>query len=485
MRINHNISALNTRRHLVENTRAQSKNLERLSSGLKINRGADGPAQLIISERLRSQQASLKQAIDNNEAGVTMLQTAEAALNEANRALIHIRELTVHAANEAVNDEFMLQADQQEIDHALAQINRFAGTAHYGKKALLDGSLGANGVTTGANLEFIEATEKTDTSPVGGYDVIIKRAAGRAEVFGTKALTKNMIDAGEQITLMEGGKTLNFVTEAGDSVETTLNKLDKAIRESGLDLELIKPEGSAMTPDDPEFLNLRHKKYGSEYVFEVASTSSGLLSAKADIYDTIDNGEDIAGAIGGEEAFGRGQVLTGAGPTKVSGMKLRYSSEEIPAGGFAGTVTFAQGSQHFQIGPNADHNVQFSMRAISTRRLGQGVDNDSGYHSLHDIDVTTAKGAEDAMRMVDRAIEEISTFRGDMGAFQKNTLESNLEFLRQAHQEISNAESVIRDADMAEEMSQFTRNQIMVSSSTAMLAQANQTPMSVMTLLQS
>jgi len=117
MRINHNISALNTRRHLVENTRAQSKNLERLSSGLKINRGADGPAQLIISERLRSQQASLKQAIDNNEAGVTMLQTAEAALNEANRALIHIRELTVHAANEAVNDEFMLQADQQEIDH--------------------------------------------------------------------------------------------------------------------------------------------------------------------------------------------------------------------------------------------------------------------------------------------------------------------------------------------------------------------------------
>ena len=117
MRINHNISALNTRRHLVTNTQAQAKNLERLSSGLKINRGADGPAQLIISERLRTQQASLKQAIDNNEAGVTVLQTAEGALSEASRSLIHIRELAVHAANEAVNDEFMLQADQQEIDH--------------------------------------------------------------------------------------------------------------------------------------------------------------------------------------------------------------------------------------------------------------------------------------------------------------------------------------------------------------------------------
>jgi flagellin len=159
MRINHNISALNTRRHLVTNTQAQAKNLERLSSGLKINRGADGPAQLIISERLRTQQASLKQAIDNNEAGVTVLQTAEGALSEANRSLIHIRELAVHAANEAVNDEFMLQADQQEIDHVLAQVDRIARTANYGKKALLDGSMGANGVTTGANLEFISATE--------------------------------------------------------------------------------------------------------------------------------------------------------------------------------------------------------------------------------------------------------------------------------------------------------------------------------------
>ena len=105
------------------------------------------------------------------------------------------------------------------------------------------------------------------------------------------------------------------------------------------------------------------------------------------------------------------------------------------------------------------------------------------------FDVVTDAGwvaeAEDAMRVVDRAIVELTSFRGDMGAFQKNTLESSIQFLQQAHEEISNAESVIRDADMAEEMSTFTRNQILVNSSTAMLAQANQTPLSVMTLLQS
>ena len=97
MRIKHNISALNSRRHLMQNTRAQARNLERLSSGLRINRGADGPAQLIISERLRTQQVSLKQAIDNNEAGVTMLQTAEAALDEGGRLLARVVGPHVHA----------------------------------------------------------------------------------------------------------------------------------------------------------------------------------------------------------------------------------------------------------------------------------------------------------------------------------------------------------------------------------------------------
>ena len=98
--------------------------------------------------------------------------------------------------------------------------------------------------------------------------------------------------------------------------------------------------------------------------------------------------------------------------------------------------------------------------------------------------MTDTQKALDSMKIVDRAIEEISSFRGDMGAFQKNNLESNLNYLRNAHENLTNAESVIRDADMAEEMTNFTRNQIMVQSNTAMLAQANQTPNAVLTLLQ-
>ena len=113
LRINHNIAAINSHRNLIKNTEVQNKNLERLSSGLKINRGADSPAGLIISERMRAQIGGLRQAIDNSETGITMLQTAEGALEEVNRTLINVRQLAISSANEAVNDEAMLAANQQ------------------------------------------------------------------------------------------------------------------------------------------------------------------------------------------------------------------------------------------------------------------------------------------------------------------------------------------------------------------------------------
>ena len=139
LRINHNIAAINSHRNLIKNTEVQNKNLERLSSGLKINRGADSPAGLIISERMRAQIAGLKQAIDNSETGITMLQTAESALEEVNRTLINVRQLAISSANEAVNDQSMLDANQQELENSLQTIDRIARISNYGKRAILDG----------------------------------------------------------------------------------------------------------------------------------------------------------------------------------------------------------------------------------------------------------------------------------------------------------------------------------------------------------
>ena len=524
-RVNSNIPAINSHRNLLINNTEQAKVMERLSSGLKINRGADGPAALVISERLRSQTAGLEQAIDNSEAGISLVQTAEAALDEVSASLINARQLAVHAANEAVNDEFMLQANQQEIENILATVNRIAQSTQYGKKNLLDGSKGASGVVSGADLEFVDATQATKSSGATGYDVYIAQAACRAEVGGSVPLTNEIIDKGEQITIIEGSKTVNFHSIKGETVETNLNVLSAAIKEAGLDIDLIRPSEKGTDPNVPQNITLRHQQFGSDYTFKVSSSTEGLLSTKSNIYDTIENGLDVAGEINGEEATGSGQVLTGnTGNSNTEGLAIRYKGHSLPGdshssntvtesyleqtqvseihrgernrlpqmseaelaeciGALAGTVTVSQNSLVFQIGSNAEQTTSLALRNMRTSNLGAGVENLSGFQSLAEIDVTNAAKAQDTMSILDRALEEVSSTRAEIGAFQKNNLESNLNYLRIAHENVQSAKSIIRDADMAEEMTAFTRNQIMTESATAMLAQANLRGQSVLQLL--
>ncbi|MDP6210022.1 MAG: flagellin, partial [SAR324 cluster bacterium] len=148
-----------------------------------------------------------------------------------------------------------------------------------------------------------------------------------------------------------------------------------------------------------------------------------------------------------------------------------------------GTVTFSQNSLTFQIGPNGDSHSEISLRSMKTNDLGRGEKNSSNFKSLSEILVLNADQAQDAIRVIDQAIEEVTETRGKMGAFQKNNLESNLNYLRIAHENAISSESVIRDADMAEEMATFTRNQIMMEASTSMMAQANQNSMTVLKLI--
>ena len=490
MRINVNTSAVNTHRIMTNNSKSQDKNLERLASGHKINRGADGPAALQVSERLRSQTASLGQAIDNSENAVSVLQTAEAALDEVSRALVNARQLAVHAANEGANDEFMLQADELEFQNIVGQVNRIAANTQYGKNYLLDGSRAGNGVTTGASLEFVDATSDAVSSGLGGYDVTIKTTAKRAELTGTAQLTQATIDNGEQITISEGGRTVNFKTIKGANVEQNLNELDLAIKSAGLDLELVRPEAKGTDGNLPQNITLRHKQYGSEHEFQVASNTPGLLSAQADVPSLVQNGVNIAGEIAGEESTGRGQVLTGGpGAGVAEGIQVRYTSEALPVGGggpagaFAGTVTFKQNSMNFHVGANPNQQVGMSFRSMKAASLGSGVLNESQFANLQDVSLLDGPKAQDAMRVIDRAIEEVAITRGEMGAFQKNTLESNLNWLRIAHENVQSSESVLRDADMAQEMAEFTKNQILMDASTSMLAHANQKPMSVLKLI--
>ncbi len=484
LRINHNMSAVNSHRNVLKNNEAQAKTMEKLSSGLKINRAADSPAQLQISENLRAQAAGLNQAIDNSEMAVSLLQTAEGALEEVSRALVQARQLAVHAGNEGVNDPNMLLADQREFANILEQINRVASSTQYGHNYLLDGSRSGNGVTTGANLEFIDAGSEAHSSGAGGYSVTIKQAATRSNHTGTVALTQKVIDSGEQITISEGGRTVNFQTEKGKTVEQTLNDLETAIKDGGLKLDLIRPFPPMTASNTAQRISFRHKEFGSEHTFQVASNTAGLVSKVSNQNVVVSNGLDVIGEIGGEETYGKGQVLTGAeGAGSTEGIRVRYTGEKLPPGGKAGTLTFSQNSLTFQVGANANQFSEFSLRSMKTSDLGRGQINDSNFNSLSDVTMLSAEEAQDAIRVIDKAIEEVNSNRGEMGAFQKNNLESNLNYLRIAHENSVSSESVIRDADMAEEMAKFTRDQIMVEASTAMLAQANQNSLSVLKLL--
>jgi flagellin len=478
------MSAVNAHRNVVKNADAQAKTMEKLSSGLKINRAADSPAQLQISENLRAQSAGLNQAIDNSQMAVSLMQTAEGALDEVSSALIQARQLAVHAGNEGANDPNMLQADQSEINNILEQVNRIATSTQYGHNYLLDGSRAGNGVTTGDNLEFVDATTEAHSSSVGGYSVNINNAATRSNHTGSVALTQGIIDSGEQITVSEGGRTVNFLTEKGKTVEQTLNDLSTAISDAGLELDLIRPYPPMTDGNVPQAVSFRHKEFGSEHTFQVASNTAGLVSNVSNSNVVVKNGTDVAGEINGEVSFGKGQVLTGSdGSGTAEGIKVRYTGESIPLGGNAGTVTFSQNSLTFQIGANADQLSEISLRSIKTNDLGRGEKNSSNFKSLSEILVLNADQAQDAIRVIDQAIEEVSATRGKMGAFQKNNLESNLNYLRIAHENTVSSESVIRDADMAEEMATFTRNQIMMEASTSMMAQANQNSMTVLKLI--
>jgi flagellin len=175
LKVNSNIGSLITHRHLLKNSDDLSKSLEQLASGLRLNRAADGPANLVIAESMRAQNAGLKQAINNNEVAVSLVQTAEGALNEVANTLIAIRQRAVASANEGVNDEAMLAANQQEIENALSSIDIVAASTQFGRKKLLDGSGSSSATATGKGLEFVSVSGGAKKSGPEGYNVVIFR----------------------------------------------------------------------------------------------------------------------------------------------------------------------------------------------------------------------------------------------------------------------------------------------------------------------
>lgn len=465
--IQNNVSALNAQHNLGRSQNSLNTSIERLSSGFKVNRGADGPAALVISEKQRAQIAGLKAAIDNTDKAVAVVQTAEGALTEINSLLVKARSLSIDSANTGVNDADALAANQAEIDNVLDTINRIAANTQFGDSNLLDGSSGLQGTASDTDVTFLKAT--SDTS-AGSYAVAVTTVAERANATAGTAQTTNLA-AAETLTVNGVSISLN----AGLDQNAVVSRINEFTGQTGVVAAVV---GGAT--------QLRTESFGTAATIDVisdtaaAGTSSGFGTTLVQ-----DSGVNVAGTIGGNAATGSGAVLTGsAGASQGIMVSIAEDAANLTqtVTGAQGNITIADNSLIFQIGANQNQTVSISIDSVDSTGLGIGVAGNQ-FTNLNEISVTSASGAQDSIGIIDAAIDEISTLRGTLGAFQGNTLESTATNMRSTLENTVNAESVIRDTDFAEEISKFTNSQVLVQAGASVLSSANQSSQLILSLL--
>jgi flagellin len=489
LRINTNIAAVKTTRHLEDTDRKLADSLQRLASGFKINKGSDNPAGLVISEQMRGQIVGLSQAIENSELATAMVQTTEGALTETNNLLIRMRQLALQANNEGGSDRTTLIANQAEIDDALATINRIAQNTQFGNRKLLDGSASVTGEAVGGGLTFIEGSLRTQSSPVQGYPVQITQVASRAHMEGSTSLDEGNLP-GLQVTIFEGGRTVQVNAVRNDTPASFFGRLKRAAEDAGLALDLSLRDDT---------IAIRQRAYGSSHTFQASSSVSGVLSSDANTLEAAVPGQDVAGTINGEAAEGRGELLRGlTGNGNTDGLVVRYAGPLVKVGedtsgaaiydrrpqtGAVGTVNVANNALDFQIGPNPGQTASVALPNMSPSFLARDVENSSAFGNLGEIRVDTPRGAADSIKVIDASIDQLTLTRGRLGAFQRNGLESNIANLRITAENLMAAESAIRDTDVAQELVTYTKNRLLFDAGTAAVAQANQLPSKVITLI--
>jgi flagellin len=478
--ITHNIASLTAQDNLTNTNKALNQSLERLSSGLKINRGADGPAALVISELQRAQIVGLQTAIDNTSKAVNVVQTGEGALNEINALLDKVRGLALDSANSGVNDQNALNANQAEIGNALSTITGIATSTQYGSKKLLDGSAGVTASTDQAAAHFQSAA---DTTQAGTYTVAYSGAqATRAEVVSTTdisgglAAAQNLSINGVQVSLSVGDKTADVIS-----------KINAVSNQSGVFAAADTTTSGAV--------DLLANQFGSAGKISVTSTSTdqtGLVgtavTAGTDLVAgsfTITDAADTAASVTPTVTVSGNTATIASGAGK--GLTLSFDADQtnvdatlVPA---STNVNVTNGSLVFQIGANANQTVTVGFSSAKAIDIGKGVTNASNFQSLNDINVTTSQGAQDSIAVIDQAINDITGLRGKLGAFQSNTLEGTANNLRTTLENTTAAESTIRDTDFAAETASFTKNQVLLQAGTQVLANANQTSQLVLGLL--
>ncbi len=412
MRIQHNIMAMNAYRNYANNTSALSKNLEKLSSGYKINRAGDDAAGLAISEKMRAQITGLDKAQDNAKDGISLVQTAEGALTEVHDMLNRMYELAEQSANGTFEDGTDRKQLQKEVDQLKSEINRIADSANFNGIKLLDGSMSANGTTT------IKSAASTQAA---GVDVNI--------------VADSVFDAnGSRSELKFSFSVVSKASDMGAKVDKNGNVTISVARATA-------GQASYSAADIQALL--------SKVTAEGTDVSADMVNAA------------------------KNATVTGAGIQDATGTK-------------AGKWTTLAKTSNGAAKPNAGKplTLQIGDTSDSFNQLKVGIkDCHVDALGLTDMKIGDQDSAAKALDKIKSAINYVSDVRGTLGATQ-NRLDHTINNLSVMQENIQDAESTIRDTDVADEMMAYTKNNILIQSAQAMLAQANQVPQGVLQLLQ-
>ena len=461
MRINHNIAAMNTNRALANNNKSTSTALEKLSSGFAINRAADNAAGLAISEKMRAQIRGLNQATANANDGISLIQTAEGGLNETHAILDRMRELAVQSANDTNTDEDR-QTIQKEIDQLAKEISRISTDTEFNTRGLLDGSLVAKYDTAATPAEAFAYgpairsidnidLDETYTGTVTYIHKGDKMASDTANVDASALTNPCSLEDGEYELRASGVNsilhTANLVLYK-DGVEVT----PQVSIATG---NYHNASATALTHAELSGIKVNAQNDG-DYTNDAVVASFRIETATEDI-TKIDWTDSQGNTLSAEDAA----------------KTFNFKFSDTAATGDTVTISNIKDMRlSLHIGANAHQNVKFGVEDCSAAALG-----------VDSLDLTSQTGADAAITVIDEAIVTVSGVRAGLGAMQ-NRLDHTINNLGTAAENLAKAESQIRDVDMADEMSEFTKNNILVQAATSMLAQANQMPQSILSLIQ-
>jgi len=451
MRINNNIAALNAWRGLTSTDGALSKSLEKLSSGSRINRAGDDAAGLAISEKMRAQIKGLNMASKNAQDGISLIQTAEGALNETHSILQRMRELAVQSASDTNSNSDRAEL-QKEVDQLVTEITRISTTTEFNTKKLLNGDMGKTYVeASNTGLEYYNMQVTGSDITTGAYTLtetgagtdtftVNTRTAAAAFVFGDLAAADNT---------RYGSYTVNVTNYDG----------------ANADVEMTGPDGSVYTSSGAA-IGVDLTLGGITFNFDTHGiTGNGTIQ-----FDFTCNNLNID--LSGAKTVDGATIAAYAGETlNIGGFQFAVRSGH-GANGNNAVLNVTDKAVQFQIGANASQTTSLAINNMSSTALG-----------ISGVDISSKTGANLAITTISTALDTVSSERSKLGAYQ-NRLEHTIANLGTSSENLTAAESRIRDVDMAAEMMEFTKKNILAQAGTAMLAQANQRPQSVLQLLQ-